>query len=73
MAYLAALVAVSSERVPPGWDRAAARRLTGSGRGFLAQDALEYAQQQSDAVAVGGFLGRRASSACTRWGSGSAS
>jgi len=25
--------------------------------GFLAQDALEYAQHQSDAVAVGGFLG----------------
>ena len=56
-AYLVALVVVSSERVAPAWDRAAARRLTGSGRGFLAQDALEYAQQQSDAVAVGGVLG----------------
>ena len=57
VAYLAALVAVADERIPPGWDSAAARRLAGSGRGFLAQDALEYAQQQSDAVAVGGFLG----------------
>ena len=57
VAYLAALVAVADERIPPGWDGAAARRLAGSGRGFLAQDALEYAQQQSDAVAVGGFLG----------------
>ena len=57
VAYLIALVAVSSERVAPGWDRGAARQLTGSGRGFLAQDALEYAQQQSDAVAVGGVLG----------------
>jgi PST family polysaccharide transporter len=57
VAYLAALVAVSQDRVAPGWDRAAARRLAGSGRGFLAQDALEYAQAQSDAVAVGGFLG----------------
>ena len=55
--YLAALIAVSDDRVAPGWDRAAARRLAGSGRGFLAQDALEYAQQQSDAVAIGGFLG----------------
>ena len=57
VAYLAALIVVSEERVRPGWDRDAARRLTGSGRGFLAQDALEYAQQQSDAVAVGGMLG----------------
>ncbi len=57
VAYLAALVAISTDRVAPGWDREAARRLMGSGRGFLAQDALEYAQQQSDAVAVGGFLG----------------
>jgi PST family polysaccharide transporter len=57
VAYLLALIAVSEERVAPGWDRAAARSLTGSGRGFLAQDALEYAQQQSDAVAVGGVLG----------------
>jgi PST family polysaccharide transporter len=57
VAYLAALVVISTERVPPGWDRGAARRLMGSGRGFLAQDALEYAQQQSDAVAIGGFLG----------------
>jgi O-antigen/teichoic acid export membrane protein len=56
-AYLVALIAVSRERVAPTWDREAARRLTGSGRGFLAQDALEYAQQQSDAVAVGGVLG----------------
>jgi PST family polysaccharide transporter len=56
VAYLAALVAVSRDRVGPGWDRDAARRLMGSGRGFLAQDALEYAQAQSDAVAVGGFL-----------------
>jgi lipopolysaccharide exporter len=55
--YLAALIAVSEDRVAPGWDAQAARRLAGSGRGFLAQDALEYAQQQSDAVAVGGFLG----------------
>jgi PST family polysaccharide transporter len=55
--YLGALIAISSDRVAPGWDRDAARRLAGSGRGFLAQDALEYAQQQSDAVAVGGFLG----------------
>jgi PST family polysaccharide transporter len=56
-AYLVALVAVSPERVAPGWDAAAARRLVGSGRGFLAQDALEYAQQQADSYAVGGFLG----------------
>jgi O-antigen/teichoic acid export membrane protein len=56
-AYLAALVIVTPERVTPGWDRTAARRLAASGRGFLAQDALEYAQQQSDAVAVGGTLG----------------
>ena len=55
--YLAALIYVSEDRVRPGWDREAARRLAGSGRGFLAQDALEYAQHQSDAVAVGGFLG----------------
>jgi PST family polysaccharide transporter len=55
--YLAALIAVSEDRVAPGWDAAAARQLAGSGRGFLAQDALEYAQQQSDAVAIGGFLG----------------
>ena len=57
VAYLAALVAIATDRVAPGWNRDAARRLMGSGRGFLAQDALEYAQQQSDAVAVGGFLG----------------
>ena len=57
VAYLVALIVVASDRVGPGWDAAAARRLAGSGRGFLAQDALEYAQQQSDAVAVGGFLG----------------
>ncbi len=56
-AYLAALIVIATDRVAPGWDREAARRLMGSGRGFLAQDALEYAQQQSDAVAVGGFLG----------------
>jgi PST family polysaccharide transporter len=55
--YLAALVVVAPERVAPGWDGAAARRLAGSGRGFLAQDALEYAQQQADSYAVGGFLG----------------
>jgi lipopolysaccharide exporter len=55
--YLIALIVVSTDRVTPGWDREAARRLAGSGRGFLAQDALEYAQQQSDAVAIGGFLG----------------
>ena len=57
VAYLAALIAITTNRVGPGWDRGAARRLMGSGRGFLAQDALEYAQAQSDAVAVGGFLG----------------
>lgn len=56
-AYLAALVAVSPDRVAPGWNGQAARRLAGSGRGFLAQDALEYAQQQADSYAVGGFLG----------------
>ena len=55
--YLAALIAVANERVLPGWDGAAARRLTGSGRGFLAQDTLEYAQQQSDGLAIGAFLG----------------
>ena len=55
--YLVALIVISRDRIAPGWDAAAARRLAGSGRGFLAQDALEYAQQQSDAVAVGGFLG----------------
>ena len=55
--YLAALIVVSSDRVVPGWDGAAARRLAGSGRGFLAQDALEYAQQQSDSLAIGGVLG----------------
>lgn len=55
--YLAALIAISSERVMPGWDGAAARQLAGSGRGFLAQDALEYAQQQSDSLAVGAVLG----------------
>lgn len=54
--YLVALIAVSENRVWPGWDAEAARRLAGSGRGFLAQDALEYAQHQSDALAVGGFL-----------------
>jgi len=56
-AYLVALIVVADDRVAPGWDRAAARRLAGSGRGFLAQDALAYAQAQSDAVAIGGFLG----------------
>jgi len=55
--YLAALIVVSGERVAPGWDRDAARRLAGSGRGFLAQDALEYAQAQSDAVAIVSYLG----------------
>jgi PST family polysaccharide transporter len=55
--YLAALVVITRDRVVPGWDAAAARRLAGSGRGFLAQDALEYAQQQSDSLAIGGVLG----------------
>jgi PST family polysaccharide transporter len=55
--YLGALVTVSPDRVRPGWDLAVARRLTGSSRGFLAQDALEYAQAHADAGAVVGFLG----------------
>ena len=55
--YLVALVAVSPDRVRPGWDRAAARRLAGSSRGFLAQDIVEYAQGNSDGFAVVGFLG----------------
>ena len=54
--YLVALITVASERVLPGWDPATARRLAGSGRGFLAQDTLEYAQQQSDGLAIGAFL-----------------
>jgi lipopolysaccharide exporter len=58
-AYLAALMVAAPERVRPGWDRAAARKLAGAGRGFLAQDALEYAQQQADSYSVGGFLGAR--------------
>ena len=55
--YLAALVALSPDRVRPGWDKAAARRLFGSGRGFLVQDVVEYAQGNSDGFAVVGFLG----------------
>jgi len=58
--YLAALVAVSPDRVRPGWDWAAARRLAGSGRGFLAQDALDYAHGQSDGMVVVGYLGTTA-------------
>jgi len=54
--YLVALIAVARERVWPGWDPATARGLAGSGRGFLAQDTLEYAQQQSDGLAIGAFL-----------------
>lgn len=54
--YLIALIAVASERVWPGWDPPTARALAGSGRGFLAQDTLEYAQQQSDGLAIGAFL-----------------
>lgn len=57
VAYLVALISVASERVKPGWDGAVARRLAGSGRGFLAQDSLEYVQQQSDGFAIGAYLG----------------
>jgi len=55
--YLAALLTVAPDRIAPGWDGVAARRLVGSGKGFLAQDGLEYAQQQADSYSVAGFLG----------------
>jgi O-antigen/teichoic acid export membrane protein len=58
--YLGALVAVSPDRIRPGWDSVAARQLTRSSRGFLAQDALEYTQAHADAAAVIGFLGTAA-------------
>ena len=54
--YLVALIAVSTQRVLPGWDPATARQLAGTGRGFLAQDSLEYVQQQSDGFAIGAFM-----------------
>jgi O-antigen/teichoic acid export membrane protein len=59
VAYAVALVALAPYRVRPAFDRAEARSLFNSSRGFLAQGLLGFVQQNADFLAVGGMLGER--------------
>jgi O-antigen/teichoic acid export membrane protein len=64
VAYLAghvanglALLALTPYRVRPAFDRVEARRITRSGRGFLAQDFATFVGENADYLAVGRVLG----------------
>jgi PST family polysaccharide transporter len=55
--YGAVLLAMAPYRVRPAYDRAVARDVMGTSRGFLGQAALAFVQQNADYFAVGRILG----------------
>jgi PST family polysaccharide transporter len=56
-AYAVALLSVAPYRVRPAFERAAAARGIGEGRGFLVQTVSSFAAQNVDIVVVGRMLG----------------
>ena len=56
-AYLAAVVALAPYWVRPAFDRATARSVLGTGRGFMLQGGMAFLQQNADYFAVGRVLG----------------
>jgi PST family polysaccharide transporter len=52
-----ALLVLTPYRVRPAWDSAFARTAARTGRGFLVQDAVDFAQQNADYVTIGRLLG----------------
>ena len=53
----AALLVLTPYRVRPAWDREYARDAVRTGRGFVVQDSVDFAQQSVDYVVVGRLLG----------------
>lgn len=56
LVYLVALLHVAPYRVAPAWDRSQVRSLLRSGRGFLAQSGILFAQQNTDNLVIAKLL-----------------